>query len=195
MEEKFKVKVDASSGIVEVEGPESFVREMLERYASLTEQAPRAKAQATHRRPKSARKSGGHKEAGAAAKPKRKTGGPVEVDQALKQELQQHSQPLNAYLADRNLASQKEEAAAIAGFLSSNLDRATMDDIEYVTVLRIMGKKLPKNPRQVLIDAKNKMGFFFEDGTSFGLSTTGINFVEHDSLKVEHDSLKKESSG
>jgi len=110
------------------------------------------------------------------------------VDEVLSRDLQKRRSDLDAYLGKRNLKSQMEEAAAVSGFLKSTLGRQTMNDTEYVTVLRIQGRRLPKNPRQVLLDAKNKKGFFHDQGESFALTTTGINFVDH-------DSLKKESSG
>ena len=58
-----------------------------------------------------------------------------------------------------------------------------MNEYQYVAALRTLGRRLPKTPRQVLLDAKNKKQFFYEDDSSFRLTNAGINFVEHDSLK------------
>jgi hypothetical protein len=180
MEEKFRVRVDITARAVEVEGPESFVREMLDRYASAIQHVPETPA----------RRQGRRKPKGTRAKepppavPTKARGARVNVDDALRQELQQHAGDLSTYVDQRKSASQKEEAAIVAGFLAT-LGYTSMSDAQYVTALKVLGRRLPKNPRQVLIDAKNKKGYFLEDGSSFGLSTVGTNFVEIDSLKSE----------
>jgi hypothetical protein len=178
MDERFKVRVDTTAKAVEVEGPESFVREMLDRYSSVIQQAPEVRARRQGRR----KPRGTRTKEPPAPPPTKARGARVNVDDALLQELQEHAGDLQTYVDQRKSASHNEEAAILAGFLGS-LGYTSMNEAHYVTALKVLGKRLPKNPRQVLIDAKNKKGYFFEDGLSFVLSTVGTNFVEIDSLK------------
>jgi hypothetical protein len=182
MEEKFRVKVDASARIVEVEGPEPFVREMLDRYGTVIESSP-GKAARGKAKQKPTGKLPAARRTPEVAQPKKARARGVQVDEQLMERLAEHGPALAAYLEARNVASKKEEAAIIASFLASKLTHSSMNDTQYVTVLRSLGRLLPKNPRQVLLDAKNKKHFFYGEGDSFKLTTTGINFVEHDSLK------------
>jgi hypothetical protein len=182
MEENFRVKVDASAGIVEVEGPEPFVREMLDRYAPVIEPSPGKTARGKAKQ-KPTRKLAAAKQTPEVAQPKKDRVRGVQVDEQLMENLAEHGPALAAYLEARNVASQKEEAAIIASFLASELGLPSINDTHYVTVLRKLGRRLPKNPRQVLVDAKNRKGFFYEEDSSFWLTTAGINFVEHDSLR------------
>jgi hypothetical protein len=181
MEDRFRVRVDAGAGAVEVEGPESFVREMLDRYSAVLGRPPEVRASVRRARGKRP-KSTGAKEAPAPAPAAKARAVRVEVDEALQHELQQRAGDLHAYIEERKIASQTEEAAIVAAFLGT-LGYGSMNEAQYVTALRVLGRRLPKNPRQVLIDAKNKKQYFFEDGSSFVLSHTGTNFVEIDSLK------------
>lgn len=184
MEERFRVKVDAGAGMVEVEGPEPFVREMLERYAPVIE--PRARTRAQKKAsPKPSDGAPTSKRAAEETRPRRGRAAAVEADKELMDKLEDHRTELDAYLEARNVASQKEEAAIIASFLASELGLPSIDETHYVTVLRKLGRRLPKQPRQVLIDAKNKKGYFYEEDSSFRLTTAGVNLAEHDSLKGE----------
>ena len=182
MEDNAKIRVDVDAGVVEVEGPEPFVREMLDRYAHVMERTtPSARGRANKKR-KAARKQAADK-GSTPPKGKRGRGGRVEIDDKLRQELQQQRQALLTYLGNRKLGSHRKEAAAIAGFLKEELNRPLMNETEYITVLKVAGRKLPEYARQVLIDAKNQGGLFLENGKSFELSAAGHNFVDHDSLK------------
>jgi len=182
MEDNARIRVDVDAGVVEVEGPEPFVREMLDRYAHvMARPGPRARG-GTQKKRKAARKQAAEN-GGTSPKKKRGKAGRVELDEALRIDLQKQRNALAAYLKERNLKTQIEEAAAIAGFLRSALKRDTINDAEYVTALRIHGTRLPMNPRQVLVDAKNKKSYFHDEDGAFALTTTGLNFVEHDSLK------------
>jgi hypothetical protein len=182
MEERFRVKVDASAGAIEVEGPEPFVREMLERYAPVIEASARMRPQKKARqKPSGARPTS--KPPSEAVRPRKPRAGAVEADKELMHKLQEHRTDLAAYLEERKVASHKEEATIIASFLALKLGRPSMDENEYVAALRTLGRRLPKVPRQVLLDAKNKNQYFYEDDSSFRLTNAGINFAEQDSLK------------
>jgi len=180
MEDRFRVKLDASARMIEVEGPESFVREMLDRYDSLTE-SPAGK----ERPRKARRKAAPAKQTPEVAQPKKARPRGMQVDEQLMERLAEHGPALAAYLDERNVASQKDEAAIIASFLASKLGLPSINETHYVTVLRKLGRRLPRHPRQVLVDATNKKGFFYKEDSSFRLTTAGMNFVEHDSLKGE----------
>jgi hypothetical protein len=182
MEERFRVKVDASAGVVEVEGPEAFVREMLDRYDSLT-QSPLGKRGRRKARRKAAEKAGDAKRAGEVARPRKGRAGAVEADKELMDKLEGRRTDLAAYLDERRVTSQPEEAAIIASFLASRLDSPSMNESQYVAALRTLGRRLPRHPRQVLLNAKNRNQFFYDDDSSFRLTNAGINFAEHDSLK------------
>ena len=184
MEERFSVKVDVSSGTVEIEGPEPFVREMLDRYAHVMARPEPPARGGTQKNRKAARKQAADK-VSTPPKGKRGRGGRVEIDDKLKDQLQKQRQALQAYLAKRKVTSHRAEAVVIAGFLKEELNRPFMNETEYVTALRVAGRKLPGHARQVLTDAKNQAGLFLESGDSFELSALGHNFVEHDSLKSE----------
>ncbi len=184
MEQTFRVRVDATAGTVEVEGPEAFVREMLDRYSSVVDRSPKPRTRkkpgrtSTKKvRPRAQTADAGDSKKGRAAR--------VEVDEKLREQLQPHLSAFATYLDERNVAARTEEAAVVASFLASKVGQESMDERQYVTVLRTLGRPLPKIPRQVLLDAKNKKQFFYEEGTSFRLTTTGLNFAEHESLKEQ----------
>ncbi len=173
-----RIKIDLASGIIEAEGEESFVREMADRYWSSvpitpmpapednggvkTTMRPISKKQKSDQAPKNAKPSGS-----------------VE-DETVKASLKPHLTALDAYVKARNPKSQFDEAVTIASFMATQMNEPVLTHAGLFTALRLLGRKLPGKPGQVLIDAKNKKGYFYEVGDGYSLTPKGMNRAEHE---------------
>jgi len=188
MEENARVRVDSSAGLVEVEGSEAFVREMLDRFAGVL---ARTEVKADGK-PRGSRKGkgrdGGRPKAEAPREGKARRSKQPQLNEELRKQLNEHLSDLNSYLEERKIESQPEEAALIARFLGSKLGIEAMDDRQYATVLMTLGRELPVSPYQVLKHGVSRNHLFYQDGAAYRLTGNGITFADSDSLKVKQDS-------
>jgi len=185
MEDRARIRIDTSSGVLEVEGSEPFVREMFDSWQDLLKERPTASPSAGQTTDKPKARAPRRRPAKPATEAKPDKPNVSDLDESVLRELAERRDDLRSYLDERKTRSNVQEVAAIARFLWLNFNIELMDERHYVAALKALNKAAPKFARQVLVDAKNKKGFFYSEGSTFRLTPIGVAFADQDSLKVK----------